>query len=41
MQRVTPGVRDAFGPVGGSLNEIFVLALYEGLREEVPERGVT
>ena len=41
MQRVTPGVGDAFGPVEAALREIFVPALYEGLREGVTERGIT
>ena len=39
MQRVTPGVGYAFGPVEDALKEIFVPALFEGLREGVPERG--
>ena len=38
VQRVTPGVGDAFVPVDEALREIFVPALYEGLREGVPER---
>ena len=41
MQRVTPGVGEAFGPVEEALREIFVPALYEGLREGVTERGIT
>ena len=41
MQRVTPGVRDSFGPVEDALKETFVLVLFKGLREGVPERGVT
>ena len=41
MQRVTPGVGDAFGPVDEVLREIFVPALYEGMREGVPEREIT
>ena len=41
MQRVTPGVGDAFGLVEEALKEIFVLALYEGLREGVLEQGIT
>ena len=36
VQRVTPGVGDAFGPFEEALKEIFVPALYEGLREGVP-----
>ena len=41
MQRVTPGVGDAFGPVEVALKEIFVSELFQGLLEGVPERGVT
>ena len=41
MQRVTPGIGDAFGPVDKALKETFVLALFEGLGDGVPERGVT
>ena len=41
MQRVNPGVGNSFGPVETALNDTFVLALFEGLREGVPERGVT
>ena len=41
MQRVTPGVGDAFGPVEEALKEIFVPALYKGLREGVSEQGIT
>ena len=41
MQRVTPGVRDAFGPVEYALKEIFVPELFQGLWEGVPERGTT
>ena len=41
VQRVTPGVGDSFGYVETALKETFVLALFEGLREGVPERGVT
>ena len=40
VQRVTLGVRDAFGPVEEALREIFVPALYEGLMEGVPEREI-
>ena len=32
---------DTFGPVEEALREIFVPALYEGLREGVPEREIT
>ena len=41
VQRVTPGFGDAFGPVEVVLKEIFVPALFQGLQEGVPERGVT
>ena len=41
MQRVTPGVGDAFRLVETALTETFVPALFEGLSEGVPERGVT
>ena len=41
MQRVTPGVGGAFVPVEEALREIFVPALFEGLREGVPERENT
>ena len=38
---MTPGVGDSFGPVEKALEETFVPALLEGLRESVPEQGVT
>ena len=41
MQRVTPGAGDSFGSVEKALKETFMPALFEGLREGVPERGVT
>ena len=41
MQRVNPGVGDAFGPVEAALKETFMPALFQGLWEGVPERGVT
>ena len=41
MQRVTLRVRDSFGPVETALKETFVPALFEGLHEGVPERGIT
>ena len=37
VQRVTPGVGDAFGPVEEALKEIFLPALHEGLGEGVPK----
>ena len=36
-----PGVGDAFGPAEDALNETFVTALFQGLRDGVPEQGVT
>ena len=41
MQRVTPGIGDAFGPVEKSLWETFLLALFEILGGGSPEREVT
>ena len=41
MQRVTPGIRDAFGPVEKALQETFFLALFQGLGKGEPGRGVT
>ena len=41
MQRVTPGIVDAFGPAEKPLRETFVPALFEGLGEVAPEQGVT
>ena len=41
MQWVTPGIGNAFGPVEKALRENFVLALFEGMGEGTPERGVT
>ena len=41
VQMGTPGVGEAFGPVEEALREIFVPALFEGLREGVPKREIT
>ena len=41
MQRVTPGIGDAFGPVETALRETFVPELFKGRGDGVPERGVT
>ena len=41
MQRVTSGVGEAFGLVEEALREIFIPALFEGVREGVPEREIT
>ena len=40
MQRVTPGVGYALGPVEVTLKEIFVPTLYQRLREGLPEQGI-
>ena len=41
MQRVTPGIGDAFRLVETALKETFVPAFFEGLGDGVPEQGVT
>ena len=41
VQQVTPGIGDAFVPVEKALRETSVPALFEGLGNGVPERGVT
>ena len=41
VQRVTPGIVDAFGSVEKALKETFVLALIKVLGDGAPERGVT
>ena len=41
VQRVTPGIRDAFGLVEKALRETFLPDLFEGLGEGAPEIGVT
>ena len=41
VQRVTPGVGEEFGPVEEALREIFVPALFRGLKEGVPAREST
>ena len=41
MQRVTPGIGNAFRPVKKPLRETFLPAHFEGLGEGKPERGVT
>ena len=41
MQWVTTGVGNAFGLVETALKETFVPELFEGLRADVPEQGVT
>ena len=41
MQRVTPGVGAAFGPVEEALRDVFVPALFRGLTEGLPTRDNT
>ena len=41
MQRVTPGIGNAFGLVEKALWDTFVPSLFEGMGEGAPERGVT
>ena len=41
VQHVIPGIGDAFVPVDEALQEIFLTALFQGLGEGTPERGVT
>ena len=41
MQWVIPVIGDAFGPVEQALQETFIPALFQGLGEVTPGRGVT
>ena len=41
VQRVTPGIGDAFRTVETALKETFVLALFKGLGDGIKEQGVT
>ena len=41
LQRVTPSIVDAFVPEEKALQDTFLPAIFEGLREVAPERGVT
>ena len=41
LQWVTPGIGDDFGLVAQALRETFILALFQGLGEGTPGRGVT
>ena len=41
MQRVTPNIGDAFGPVEQALQDAFIKAIFQGLGEGTPGRGVT
>ena len=41
MQQVTPNIGDAFGPVEQALRVALIPALFQGLVEGTPGRGVT
>ena len=41
MQRFTPGIGDASGPVNKALQETFLPDLFEGFGEGAPVRGFT
>ena len=41
MQPVTPNIGDAFGSVEQALRYAFIPALFQGLVEKTPGRGVT
>ena len=41
MQRVTPGIGNAFRPVETALKDTFIPALFEVLGNVVPDQGVT
>ena len=41
VQRVTPGIRDAFGPVEEDIAKAFLLELIEGVGEGAPGRDIT
>ena len=41
MQQVTPNIGDAFGPVEQALRVALIPALFQGLVEVTPGRGVT
>ena len=36
VQRITPGIEDALGPVEKALRETFLMALFQGLGEGEP-----
>ena len=40
MQRVTPNIRDTFGPVDKALRDSFMPALFQGVGEGIPHQGV-
>ena len=41
MQRVTPNIRDAFGPAKKALRDSFMPELFQGIGEIIPGRGFT
>ena len=41
VQRVTPGIGDAFGPVEEEIAKAFLPALFEGVGDGVPGRAIT
>ena len=41
MQRVTPGIGDAFGPVEGEIAKAFLPALFEGVGDGALGRAIT
>ena len=41
MQRVTPGIGDAFGPVQEEIAKTFLPALFEGVGDGDPGRTIT
>ena len=41
MQRVTPYIGDAFGPVETALRDTFILDLFQVVGERIPGRGFT
>ena len=41
MQRVTPGISNAFGPVEEEIAKAFLPALFEGVGDWAPEREIT
>ena len=41
MQRVTPGIRDAFGPVEEEIKTAFIPKLFHGVGDGAPGRAIT
>ena len=41
VQRVTPGIGDAFGPVEEEIAKAFLPALFEGVGDGAPGRAIT